>query len=104
MTTAGAPVSLVGVRSGAPIPLVGIDTLGPAPGGGGARFTTYQHSQTVPATVWIVHHGLGRYPAAVSLFSADFGVEYDEFAVQHLDVNSLRISMDLPSTGRALIM
>ena len=86
---AGAPVSLVGVRSGAPIPLVGIDTLGPTPGGGGG-FTTYQHVQAVPA--------------AVSLFSTDFSRQYDEFAVQHLNVNTLRIAMDLPSTGRALIM
>jgi hypothetical protein len=60
--------------------------------------------QAVPASVWgPIEHGLGGRPAAVSLFSADFGQEYSEFAVQHLDADTLRIAMDEPTAGVALI-
>jgi hypothetical protein len=65
---------------------------------------SYEHSQTVAAAVWgPIVHSLGRHPAAVSLFSADFGEQYAEFVVQHLDTDSLRIAMDTPTAGIALI-
>jgi hypothetical protein len=37
------------------------------------------------------------------VFSLDFGTQYTDFTVIHLDPNSLRISMDLPIAGVALI-
>jgi hypothetical protein len=73
----------------------------PASSGGSAR---YQHDQLVAATVWgPIDHDLGYRPAAVSVFSTDYGTQFDEFVVQHLDINRLRISMDTPTTGIALI-
>lgn len=63
-----------------------------------------QHVQGTPATVWgPIAHNLGYRPAAVALFSADFGTQYDDFEVQHLDQNSLRIAMDIATAGVALI-
>lgn len=72
--------------------------MGP-PGAGALRY-----EQSTPAAVWgPIEHGFGRQPAAVSLFSLDFGAQYGEFVVQHLDENTLRISMDTPTAGIALI-
>lgn len=66
---------------------------------GGQQFT-----QTAPATVWgPINHGLGYRPAGVALFSTDFAQQYDGFSVEHLSVNSLRIAMDTPVAGVALI-
>lgn len=62
----------------------------------------YVHTQVVPQAVVTVAHGLGYRPA-VSMFSPDFGVQYAEFGVQHLDVNTVRVSMDTPLSC-ALVM
>jgi len=72
--------------------------------GGGSGGGTVTFTQSTPVTVWgPIAHNLGYRPAAVSVFSLDFGTQYDEFTVQHLDVNTLRISMDVSATGVALI-
>jgi hypothetical protein len=69
-------------------------------GGGGAL--TY--TQPAPAAVWgPIQHNFGYRPPAVSVFSLDWGTEYGEFQVIHLDSNSLRIAMDTPVPGVALI-
>lgn len=65
---------------------------------------SYRHDQSTPATVWTISHGLGRYPSSVSLHDAGLSLDYDEFAVQHLDVNTLRVSMEVPIAGAALIV
>lgn len=71
---------------------------------GGDPAGTFVHTQSVPATVWgPISHGLGARPAAVALFSADYGTQFDEFTVQHLSDDQLRISMDIPTAGKALI-
>jgi hypothetical protein len=63
-----------------------------------------QYIQATPATVWgPINHSLGYRPGGVSLFSSDFGEQFDEFVVEHLSVNSLRISMDTPAAGVAVI-
>jgi hypothetical protein len=72
-------------------------------GGGGEGPGQYEHVQSIAQSVWTVNHALGFRPSAVSLFSLDFSREYDEFAIQHLDVNNLLISMDVPTAGRALM-
>lgn len=82
-----------------------VNGVGPDSGGNviietGARYT---HTQEVPATVWTVNHNLGFRPVAVSMFSSDFGQQWSEFGVQHLDVNSLRITTDIAVAGIALI-
>lgn len=66
-------------------------------------FATYLHTQASPASVWSVHHNLGRYPAAVGLFSADFSQQWDEFSIRHVDTNNMLISMDTPTPGVAVI-
>lgn len=60
--------------------------------------------QATPAAVWgPIVHNFGYRAAAVALFSADYSQQFDEFTVQHLDDNSLRLSMDTPTAGIALI-
>lgn len=65
--------------------------------------TTYTHTQTLAQSVWNVAHNLGRFPAAVGLFSADFTMQWDEFAIRHVDMNNMLISMDTPTPGVAVI-
>lgn len=72
-------------------------------GGGGVGVVQYEHTQPVAQSVWTVNHNLGIKPSAVSVFSLDYGQQYDEFSVQHLNSNSLLVSMDVPIAGRALM-
>jgi hypothetical protein len=73
-------------------------------GGGGGGGAGLQYTQPVAATVWgPIDHNFGYRPAGVSLFSADFTLQYDDFVVQHLTANSLRIAMDVATAGVALI-
>lgn len=65
---------------------------------------SYRHDQSTPSTVWTISHNLGRYPSSVSLHDVGLSVDYDEFIVQHLDLNTLRVSMETPITGVALII
>lgn len=65
---------------------------------------TYRYDQTTAAAVTTIVHNLGRYPAGVSLHSLDLTVNYDEYMVQHLDTNTLRISMDTPTEFTALLI
>jgi hypothetical protein len=73
-------------------------------GGSGGGGGSLQFTQAVAAAVWgPVQHNFGYRPPAVSVFSLDWGTEYGEFQVIHLDSNSLRIAMDTPVPGVALI-
>ena len=64
--------------------------------GGGA---TFEYQQLIPQSVWTpIVHNFGRYPVAWSLFD-EAGRLCDEYIVQHLDVNTSRISMDTPTAG-----
>jgi len=58
----------------------------------------YEHTQSVPQSVWTINHQLGRYPVSWSLFDAD-GALASEYLVQHLDLDTSRVSMDKPSAG-----
>ncbi len=91
--SAGAPVELTGFTIGTPATVV--------PSGGTA--SSYIHSQDTPATVWPVQHNLGRRPAAVTAFSTDYSVQWEEFAVQHITSNLLYITADVAITGKALV-
>jgi hypothetical protein len=72
-------------------------------GGTGDGGGSFEFIQAVAQSVWTVNHNLGFRPASVSLFSADFSQQYDDFAVQHVSTNQLLISMDVPTAGRALM-
>lgn len=66
------------------------------PAGGGA---TFEYQQSIAQSVWTpIIHNFGRYPVAWSLFD-DAGRLCDEYIVQHLDVNTSRVSMDVPTAG-----
>lgn len=71
--------------------------------GGSGGGSSYTHTQSIAQSIWTVPHGLGSYPAAVSVFSADLATQYDEFWIRHTDVNNLLISMDTPTAGVAVI-
>lgn len=69
---------------------------------GAAAPSAYMHMQAVPQSVVTVAHGLGYRPT-VTMFSPDFSVQYVGFAVEHLDINTVRVAMDTPHTC-ALVM
>lgn len=60
-----------------------------------ASAAAFEHVQTVPQAVITVTHGLGYRPS-VTAFALDFSQQFAEFQTQHLDANSLRVSMDSP--------
>lgn len=68
------------------------------PSTGGGEVTRHEHQQLTPQSVWTVEHFLSRYPSAWSLYD-DLGVLCEEYQVQHLDMNVLRVSMDVPTAG-----
>jgi hypothetical protein len=102
-----SPIELAGVTSGQPVQQLGVVVGSPVtvvpPAGGGIPITAYMHIQEIPSTVWTVQHHLGRYPAAVSVFTDDFSVQWTEFGVLHIDTNSLYITADIAISGKALV-
>lgn len=66
---------------------------------GPAGTTGFTYTQAVAQAIWIVPHNLGRYPAAWSLIETSSGRLCAEYNVEHLDVNTCRISMDTPTAG-----
>lgn len=64
-----------------------------------AGAASYTHVQVAAQAVWTVVHDLGRFPVAWSLFDPD-GTECDGYTVQHLDDNTVRVSMDEPTAGQ----
>lgn len=68
----------------------------PGPSGGGV---TFEFHQVIPQSVWPpIIHNFGRYPIAWSLYDTD-GRLCDEYIVEHLDVNTCRVSMDVATAG-----
>lgn len=102
-------VQVVPISAPRPVQIVNLGrpalTVVPVPGGGSTvtRPIQYVHTQVLAATVWTIDHNLGRRPAAVALFSADWTTQYSQYLVQHLDENSLRVAMDTPTAGLALV-
>lgn len=56
----------------------------------------YRHVQSVAASVWTVDHGLGYYPAGVTVEDSA-GDDWIGFEVNHLDTSTLTISFGGPS-------
>jgi hypothetical protein len=68
----------------------------PGPSGGGV---TFEFHQLIPQSVWSpIVHNFGRYPIAWSLYDTG-GRLCDEYIVEHLDLNTCRVSMDVPTAG-----
>lgn len=78
--------------------IVGITPIHDPSTGGGGEVTKHEHQQLTPQSVWTVEHFLNRYPSAWSLYD-DEAVLCEEYQVQHLDMNVLRVSMDVPTAG-----
>ena len=77
---------------------------GGGPGGGEVALPPYVFIQSIPSAVWgPIAHQFGFRPVAVAVFSLDYTTQYAEFNVQHFDVNSLRLGMETPVSGVALI-
>lgn len=74
---------------------------GPSGSGSGAYL---RHEQTSPASVVTIEHNFGRWPAAVMLTSLDGSITFDEFGLQFIDLNTIRISIDQPTAYVALIV
>lgn len=86
-------IEIIQVGGGEVVP-VEVDAL---PGQGQAT-AAYTHIQPTAQSVWEVYHALGRYPAAWSLHDQG-DVLCSNYRVQHMDLNSLRVSMDMPVAG-----
>jgi hypothetical protein len=96
-------VRLFGKVVGGDDPAVAMFAQIVAAGGGGGGAANFVFTQPTPQSVWTVAHNLGQYPSAVSVFSADLQMQYDEFSIRHTDVNHLLVSMDTPTAGVAVI-
>jgi len=99
------PVYLLVAALGVTVaPLVGglVPAVHLPPASGGSQTTRYD--QTTAAAVWPIDHGLGRYPATVVLYTPDLSEQYREYKIQHLSLISLRVSMDIPTAGVALML
>jgi hypothetical protein len=98
------PWDMIGRPGGvAPLDLNGRVPLQHLPPGQGGDAPWLKHVQSLPQSVFTVAHGFGREPAAVSLHSLDLSEEYAGYQVAHLDPNTVRISMDVPTACVALI-
>jgi hypothetical protein len=71
---------------------------GPQGPAGTGSDTVYEYQQTVPQSVWVVNHQFGRYPVAWSLFDTAARL-CDEYSIEHVDVNTCRVSMDVATAG-----
>lgn len=95
-----APPVLPAVRVAPPSPssVVVLPVAGPTGPPGATGGDPFVHTQDVPQSVWTVEHGFGRYPVAWSLHDTS-GLLCSEYQVQHLDLNTSRVSMDVPTAG-----
>ncbi len=59
----------------------------------------YTHVQGVPATVWTVIHNLGKRPAVAI---TDSGGNQVGGKVEHIDVNTVRLTFSFPFGGEAI--
>lgn len=73
---------------------------GPAgPAGSGAR---YVHEQAVASSDWVIEHGLGSDPSAVTVVDTAGTVVTTE--IRYLDVNTVRILSTSPFSGKAYMV
>jgi hypothetical protein len=84
--------------SAAVVPVVG--PQGPAgPPGAAGSGTLFEFIQTVPQSVWgPIVHNFGRFPVAWSLYDSGDRL-CDEYIVEHMDINTCRVSMDVATAG-----
>ena len=81
------------------IPRTKVTPRGP-PGTSGAAFSGYDHEQASAATVWTVNHNLGFRPDVATY---RLGGTEMKGAVQHLSLNTVRITFNSPVAGYARV-
>lgn len=95
------PIELALTESVISLEVVGqVGPPGPAgpEGPAGPAGAHYRHVQSVPATAWVVEHGLGYYPVVATQDSAGT-VVYGNVA--YVDENTLTVSFSVPFGGYA---
>lgn len=60
----------------------------------------YLHDQGIPLAQWIITHNLNKYPSVTVIDSSNREVEG---AVEHLNLNELKISFNNPFSGKATL-
>ena len=83
------------VGGGAAGPAGPVGPVGPRPG-------SYVFTQTTPASVWVINHGLGARPAVV-LFDALFPSGPVETDKTYPDLNSVIVEWPEPTSGWAYL-
>ena len=94
----GAPVAVI--REDQPAVVI-TDPAFRLPGGTGGALARFTHIQSTAAAEWVINHNLGYRPS-VSVFG-DGGQEVWVEKL-HIDLNQLRIYLDAPATGSALLL
>ena len=82
------------------IKFVGATGASGPPGTSGDADNTFIYTQSTPAAVWLINHGLGRYPAVDVVDSSNSEVDGD---LQYLDSNHLSITFSAPFSGEAYL-
>lgn len=101
--TVAVPWELVGRAGGvAPLNEAGKVPLQFLPAGQGGDAPFRRWVQDPGQAAFIVQHNFGR-PASVDLFSLDESERFEGYQVAQLDLNRVRISMDVPTACVALI-
>lgn len=80
-----------------PVGPTGPQGLPGAPGG-----LPYVHIQSIPATPWVINHGLGRHPSVTVQLDAGSGVwEIVDMPTLYIDLNTVQVIPPVPLPGRA---
>ncbi len=75
----------------------------PGPAGDGGDVTEYYHEQDVPASTWVVPHGLNKQIVGALVYSADLSTEYANVIVEQLSPTVCQLWMTPPLAGIARI-
>ena len=63
-----------------------------------SKANQYNHVQTTPSSTWTINHNLGFYPSVELLDSQNREMDGN---IIHISVNSLTVSLNVPTSGRA---
>jgi hypothetical protein len=75
----------------------------PGPGGGGGGGGGYLHTQSTPATVWVIPHGLGRRALDLAVYSLDYSVQWDGVELTPTSTTTCTLTFDVATAGVAYI-
>lgn len=73
---------------------------GPAGAPGGSRYT---HTQTTPASVWMVNHNLGYEPLFCTVIVGDEDITW-AVDITHTGLNTLTVGFSQPVAGKAAFL